>query len=78
MEISLDKGKIAGVVRVAGEAVSNRGFETPEVLFGLAELIGRVVVDHTGGTIISKLDTLKYLVEHAERTIRVGCIAKSV
>lgn len=77
MEVTLNKGKIAGVVKAAGESVSNRGFETPEVLFGLAELIGRILVDHAGGTIVQKLEMLKPIVEHAERTVRVGCIAKS-
>jgi len=73
MEISVNKEKIAGVWRTAGDAISNKGFQTPEVLFGLAELIGRVLVDHTDGTVIQKLDTLKTLVEHADRTVRIGC-----
>jgi hypothetical protein len=74
MEITLDKGKIQGVVTTAAQAVSNKGFEIPDVLFGLAELIGKSIVDQTGGTMIQKLDVLKPLVEHMERTIRIGCI----
>ena len=73
--VSVDKAKIAHVVRLAGDVVSNKGLETPEVLFGLSELIGRILVQHTGGTVIEKLDTLKMLVEHADRTVRVGCQA---
>lgn len=78
MEVSIDKRKIAGVVKLAGEAVSNKGFAAPEVLFGLAELIGRALVDQTGGTVIQKLDVLRHLVEHADRTVRVGCQVKSI
>lgn len=76
MEVSLNKDRIAAAWRAAGAAVSDRGFETPEVLFGLAELIGRVLVEHTGGTVIEKLDVATSIFEHIERTVRVGCIAK--
>lgn len=76
MEVSLDKDKIAQVWRIAGQAVSDKGIQTPEVLFGLAELIGRILVEHTGGTIIEKTDAIKPLVEHIERTVRVGVISR--
>ena len=76
MEVSIDKDKINQVWRTAGAALSDKGIQTPEVLFGLAELIGRILVEHTGGTIIEKLDAAKPLMEHIERTVRVGCIAR--
>lgn len=74
MEVTLDRNKIAAVVRIAADAVSNKGFSTPDVLFGLAEFIGKAIVDQTGGTIIQKIDAVKPLMEHMERTIRIGTI----
>lgn len=65
------------VMNLTAEAVSNKGFATPEVLFGLAEFIGKSIVAQTGGTIIQKLDAVKPLVEHIERTIRIGVIRQS-
>lgn len=76
MEVTLNKDNVNAVWRTAGAAVSDKGFGTAEVLFGLAELIGRVLVEHTGGTIIEKQDAIRPIMEHIERTVRVGCIAK--
>jgi hypothetical protein len=75
MEVKLDSDKVRGVQIVAGQALNDRGFATPEVLFGLAELMGRTLVNQTGGSVIEKLEVLKSLTAHAERTIRMGWIA---
>ena len=76
MEVRLNKDHVSAVWRTAGAALSDKGFQTPEVVFGLAELIGRVLVDHTGGTIVEKMDMIRPVMEHIERTVRVGCISK--
>lgn len=75
MKVEIDKQKVVGVQLAAGEALSDKGFAIPEVLFGLSELIGRILMDKTGGTIVEKLEMLKDLTAHAERTIRIGWIA---
>lgn len=75
MHVNIDNDKVRGVQLEVGRVLSGRGFATPEVLFGLAELMGRTLVNQTGGTIIEKLDVLKTLTDHAERTVRMGWIA---
>lgn len=74
MQVEVDKNKVQGVQVVIGQALNDKGFAVPEVLFGMAELIGRSLALHTGGTIIEKLEMLKNLTDHAERTIRMGWI----
>ena len=37
--------------------------------------MGRTLANQTGGTIIEKMDVLKTLTDHAERTVRMGWIA---
>lgn len=75
MEISIDKDKITQVQACIAEALNQHKFHTTEVMFGLAELIGRTIVSQTGGTIIEKMDVLRHVADHAERTIRTGWIA---
>lgn len=75
MEVAIDKDKVQGVQLVVGQVLNGRGFAIPEVLFGLAELMGRTLAMQTGGTIIEKMEILKSLTDHAERTVRMGWIA---
>lgn len=75
MQVDIDREKVAGVQRIVGTVLNDKGFTLPEVLFGLSELIGRTVAIHTGGTIIEKMEILKNLTDHAERTVRMGWIA---
>lgn len=75
MQVEIDRDKVQGVQIEVGRVLSGRGFAIPEVLFGLAELMGRTLASQTGGTIIEKMDVLKTLTDHAERTVRMGWIA---
>ena len=75
MQVEIDKQKVQGVQLIVGQSLSNKGFATSEVLFGMAEFLGRTLVSQTGGTIIEKLEVLKTLTDHAERTVRMGWIA---
>lgn len=74
-EVAIDGEKIIAVQMLVGQILDNKGFAIPEVLFGLAELMGRTLAMQTGGTIIEKMDVLKTLTDHAERTVRMGWIA---
>jgi hypothetical protein len=74
MQVELNKDKVQGVQIEVGRMLSGKGFAIPEVLFGLAELLGRTLAEQTGGTIIDKLEVLKTLTDHAERTVRMGWI----
>lgn len=73
--MEIDRDKVAGVQKIVGTVLADKGFTVPEVLFGLAELIGRSVALHTGGTIIEKLEVVKTLTDHTEKTVRMGWIA---
>lgn len=75
MLVEIDPEKVKGVQLLVGQALNNQGFATPEVLFGLAELIGRTLALQTGGSIIEKLEMMKNLTDHTERTVRIGWIA---
>lgn len=75
MQVEIDKQKVQGVQLIVGQSLSNKGFATSEVLFGMAEFLGRTLASQTGGTIIEKLEVLKTLTDHAERTVRMGWIA---
>lgn len=75
MQMEIDRNKVAGVQKLVGSTLVDKGFNIPEVLFGLAELIGRTIALHTGGTIIEKQEVLKQLTDHAEKTVRIGWIA---
>lgn len=77
MQVEIDREKVNGVQITCGNALSQHAgnFTVPEVLFGLAELMGRTLANSMGGTIIEKMDVLKTLTDHAERTVRMGWIA---
>lgn len=75
MQVEIDREKVRGVQLIVGQILNERGFNVVEVLFGLAELQGRVLLTQTGGSVIEKMDMLKTLTDHAERTVRMGWIA---
>lgn len=77
MQVEIEREKVNGVQVVCGNALTQHqaDFTVPEVLFGLAELMGRTLANNMGGTIIEKMDVLKTLTDHAERTVRMGWIA---
>lgn len=77
MTYKIDPRKVAGVVTEANTAIGNRGFNHGEVALGLAELLGRVMVESCVGP--QQLDDLKKAVtEHLERTVKIGAHARGV
>lgn len=74
MTYQIEPRKVAGVVREASAALEGKGFNHGEVLVGLAELLGRVIVD-VGTHHIQMDDMKKVVIDHLDRTIRIGAHA---
>lgn len=74
MTYQIDPRKVAGVVVESNAAIKDKGFNQGEVLIGLAELIGRTIVE-AGNHQIHHDELKKVVVDHIERTVRIGAFA---
>jgi len=69
--ITIESRKVAGVVIEAGRILADKGFNRAEVLIGLSELIGRMIVDAAENTI--QADELYTACNtHIQKTIQIG------
>jgi hypothetical protein len=75
MSYEIDQRKIAGVVTEAARAIEGGHFNHGEVIVGLSELIGRVIVDVATNHIQMK-QMVDIVTDHMNRTIVVGNEAK--
>jgi hypothetical protein len=66
--------KVAGVVVEANQAISNKGFNHGEVVIGLAELIGRIIVEATS-TPIQAQELVNVVESHLALTLKRGAEA---
>jgi hypothetical protein len=66
--------KVAGVVVEANQAISNKGFNHGEVIIGLAELIGRIIVEATS-TPIQAQELVNVVESHLALTLKRGAEA---
>jgi hypothetical protein len=74
MAYEIDQRKVVGVVIETHAALVDKGFNHGEVVLGLAELIGRTIVEVAESSIQSA-ELMKVAMEHIERTIRIGAEA---
>lgn len=74
MSYQIEARKVAGVVKEASSALEGKGFNHGEVLVGLSELLGRVIVE-VGTHHIHMDDMKKVVIDHLDRTIRIGAHA---
>lgn len=72
---AVNPSKIAGVAFEASKAVSNKGFDNVEVLLGLSELMGRIIVE-LGDTKIQIDELCKVSSDHLTRTVVAGAQAR--
>lgn len=71
MTTVLDQRKIAGVVVEVSRIVADKGFNRGEILIGLSEMVGRIIVDVAENSI--QADELYTLCQqHMSRTIHIG------
>ncbi len=66
MNVQLEQRKIAGVVIEVSQILADKGFNRGEIIIGLSELIGRLIVDSVEDTI---QDTISWT-----RRIAIGVI----
>lgn len=74
MSYQIDQRKVAGVVLEANLALTNKDFNHGEVIIGLAELIGRIIVDASDNGIQAK-ELAQVAANHIGLTIKVGAEA---
>jgi hypothetical protein len=72
--MQIEQRKVAGVVTETNAALAGKGFNTGEILVGLAELIGRVIVE-SGSTTIQMDDMHKVVHDHIKHTMIIGAQA---
>ena len=71
MSYDINAAKVAGVVIEANLALNDKGFNHGEVILGLSELIGRVIVESCD-TSIQAGEMMKVCLGHIEKTITIG------
>lgn len=74
MSYQIDPRKVAGVVVEANNALQGKPFNHGEVIVGVAELLGRVIVE-AGRHHIQHDELKKVAFDHIDRTVRIGAFA---
>lgn len=73
--VPIEPRKVMGVITECNRVLNGQGFNQGEVLVGLSELIGRVIVETAQGP--TQTAAMKELChQHIEDTIRIGMDAK--
>jgi hypothetical protein len=71
MNVQIEQRKVAGVVIEASRVLADKGFNRGEILLGLSELIGRLIVDSVENTL--QAEELTGIVgQHIAKTIEIG------
>jgi len=71
MAYQIEPRRVAGVISEANEALNGKGFNHGEVVLGLAELIGRVIVEVSENSIQTQ-ELVKVVETHLAKTIQIG------
>lgn len=71
MSGTIEQRKVAGVVTEASRIVADKGFNRGEIIIGLSELIGRIIVDVATSTIQAQ-ELRDVVVKHLDTTIDIG------
>jgi hypothetical protein len=74
MSYQIDQKRVIGVVTECNFALDGKGFNHGEVILGLAELMGRIIVE-TSETSLQARDLSKVAVDHLTNTITIGAQA---
>jgi hypothetical protein len=75
MSYQIDQRKVAGVVIEANRALNGKDFNHGEVVLGLSELVGRVIVEATQNPIQAK-ELMKVAAAHINTTVVIGAQAR--
>jgi hypothetical protein len=71
MAYKIEPRKVAGVMTEANRALEGKGFNHGEVVIGLTELLGRIIVDAASNEIQTR-ELIKVVHDHLESTIKIG------
>jgi hypothetical protein len=74
MSYQIDQRKVAGVVIETNAALNGKDFNHGEVIIGLAELIGRIIVEAADNGIQAK-ELAQVAANHIGLTIKIGAEA---
>ena len=74
MSYQIDQRKVAGVVIEANSALNGKGFNHGEVIIGLSELIGRIIVEAADNGIQAK-ELAQVAANHIGLTVKIGAEA---
>jgi hypothetical protein len=69
--VNIDSRKVAGVVKEGLRLVSDKGFARAEIIIGLAELLGRIIVD-SAETNTQAEELAKIAHNHTDISIGIG------
>ena len=75
MSYKIDQRKVTGVVIEANAALTNKGFNHGEIMIGLAELVGRVIVEVADNS-IQATELMNVAKSHIDNTVRIGAQAR--
>ena len=75
MSYQIDQRKVVGVVLEANSALNDKGFNHGEVILGLSELVGRIIVE-AAETQLQASELLNVAVAHMGKTIKIGAEAQ--
>lgn len=71
MAYEIEARKVAGVIIETNEALNGKGFNHGEVILGLSELIGRIIVECSESSIQTQ-ELVKVVETHLAKTIQIG------
>ena len=71
MAYQIDPRKVAGVILETNQILNGRGFNHGEVIIGLSELLGRIVVECSKNAIQTK-EMVKIIESQLTKTIEIG------
>lgn len=75
MSYDINPRRVSGVINECQFALTNKNFNHGEVIIGLAELIGRCIVQ-SAETPIKGADAAQVVIEHLNRTLHAGFTSK--
>lgn len=74
-QYNIDKDKIRGVVIEVSRALDGKGFNAGEMMVGLSEMLGRIIVE-TASSHVQMKEMVDICAGHLDRTIIAGNEAK--
>lgn len=69
--VQIEPRKVAGVVIEASRILADKGFNRGEIILGLSELIGRVIIDTASSDMQAK-ELADVSASHVNRTVQIG------